>query len=368
MGTLFAGFCLESRPLHAFGENALPRGHRFANNALMGYEDRDYYRDRPRLEFSGAMGRGTLTLMIIIGAGFFAAVVLSNTLSFTDERWLNLVFVGDEEGAGGARLAYAGFVLTGRDVAPWVNAYTLQPWKVLTSWLVEPSLFVMVMSLLGAYFVGRAMEDLLGTKRLLLAVFALSVISALLASLVDPVLVPRRLSIIMGMQAALLGLMTPLCWLYPKDQLILSFPARKFIAVLIIILLVVNVLLALTSSESVILSPTQPTFAVLAAAGFTQFLSMKGRLPRLGGEADDRASWGKPMYRPDEEGEPKKRGIGSFFSRREEPEAEEDDRAAEKAEKQKVDALLEKISKKGIDSLSRAEREFLDNQSKRMKK
>ncbi len=346
----------------------LPRKRRFANNAHMGYEDRDYYRDRPRLEFSGVMGRGTLTLLIIIGAGYFAAVVLGNTLSFTDVEWLRAVFVDHDEASGGAKLTYAGFVLTGRDVAPWVNSYTLQPWKVLTSWLVEPSLFSMVMALIVAYFIGRAMEDLLGARRLILAVFALSVVSALLASLLDPLLFQSRLSVIMGTHAALLGLMTPLCWLYPKDQLILSFPARKFMAVLIVVLLAVNVLLALSSGETVILSPTQPTFAVLAAAGFTQFLSMKGRLPRLGGEADDRASWGKPMYRPDEEVEPKKRGFGSFFSRREEPEPEQDERTSEKAEKQKVDALLEKISKKGIDSLSRAEKEFLDSQSKRMKK
>jgi hypothetical protein len=172
----------------------------------------------------------------------------------------------------------------------------------------------------------------------------------------------------MGTQAALLGLMTPLCWLYPKDQMILSFPARTFMAVLIVALLAINVLLAIGSGESVIVSPTQPTFAVLAAAGFTQFLKMKGRLPVPGGEQDDRASWGKPMYRPDENEEPKKRGFGSFFSRREESEPDDEELSAENAERQKVDALLEKISKKGIESLSRADREFLDSHSKRMKK
>lgn len=333
----------------------------------MGYEDRDYYRERPRLEFTGAMGRGTITLLIIISACYFAAVVVSNTLAF-DEKWLGLVFAGGDEQSGGARLAYAAFVLTGRDVAPWVNAYTLQPWKILTSWLVEPSLFVMVMSLLGAYFVGRAMEDLLGARRLVLAVFALSAISALCASLLDPLLVPHRLSVIMGMNAAWLGLITPLCWLYPKDQLIWSFPARKFLAVVIAVLLAANVLLSISAPGSVILSPTQPAFAVLVSAAFMQFLSMKGRLPLVAGETDDRASWGKPMYRPDESEEPRRGGIGSFFGSRDEPEAEPDERAAEKAEKQKVDALLEKISRQGIDSLSKAERAFLDSQSKRLKK
>ncbi len=68
----------------------------------MGYEDRDYYRDRPRLEFSGAMGRGTLTLLIIIGGGYFAAVVFGNTLSFLDEKWLASVFLGGDSEPGKA--------------------------------------------------------------------------------------------------------------------------------------------------------------------------------------------------------------------------------------------------------------------------
>lgn len=328
----------------------------------MGYEDRDYYRERPRLEFSGAMGRGTLTLLIIVASGYFVAVIVGNSLSFVDSRWISEVFVGDSESAPNARLAYLMFVLTGRDVAPWVNAYTLQPWKIFTSWLVEPTLFSMVLALIGVYFVGRAMEDLLGTRRLLLAVFALSAISALCAAIVDPLLLPHRISVIMGVHAALLGLMTPLCWIYPRDQLIFSFRARSFIAVLIVAMVGLNALLAMASPEAVIQSPTQPAFSVLAAAAFTLLLKKRGRLPNLGGDEDDRATWGKPVYRA--EGEER----GSFFSRREEPDAETKERSAERAEKARVDALLEKISKNGIDSLSKSERDFLDSHSRRLKR
>ena len=328
----------------------------------MGYDDRDYYRDRPRLEFSGTMGRGTLTLLIIVAAGYFVAVVVGNSLSFIDPRWISEVFVGDSESAPNARLAYMLFVLTGRDVAPWVNAFTLQPWKVFTSWLVEPTLFSMVFSLIGVYLVGRAMEELLGARRLLLAVFALSALSALCAAIVDPLLLPHRVSVIMGIHAALLGLMTPLCWIYPRDQLIFSFRARSFMAVLIIVLLALNLLFSIASPEAIIQSPTQPVFSVLVSAGFTILLKKRGRLPNLGGEEDDRASWGKPMYRPEQD------ERGSFFAQPEEPDPDEASRAAERAEKAKVDALLEKISKNGIESLSRQEREFLDSQSRKLKR
>jgi len=328
----------------------------------MGYEDRDYYRERPRLEFSGAMGRGTLTLLIIVAAGYFVAVIVGNSLSFVDSRWIAEVFVGDSESAPNARLAYLMFVLTGRDVAPWVNAYTIQPWKIFTSWLVEPTLFSMVLALIGVYFVGRAMEDLLGARRLLLAVFALSAISALCAAIVDPLLLPHRISVIMGVHAALLGLMTPLCWIYPRDQLIFTFRARSFIAVLIVAMVGLNAVLAVVSPDAVIQSPSQPAFAVLAAAGFTLLLKKRGRLPNMGGEEDDRASWGRPVYRP--EGEER----GSFFSPPGEPDAEVKERSTERAEKAKVDALLEKISRNGIHSLSKSERDFLDSHSRRLKR
>lgn len=328
----------------------------------MGYEDRDYYRERPKLEFSGMMGRGTLTLLIIVAAGYFVAVILGNSLSFIDPRWISEVFVGDSESAPNARLTYLLFVLTGRDVAPWVNAYTMQPWKVLTSWLVEPTLFSMVLALIGVYFVGRAMEELLGARRLLLAVFSLSVISALCASIVDPLVLPQRISVIMGVHAALLGLMTPLCWIYPRDQLIFSFRARSFIAVLIAAMVALNVLLSFASPDHVIQSPTQPAFAVLAAAAFTMLLKRLGRLPNLGGEEDDRASWGKPMYRPESD------ERGSFFSPGKEPDIDTAERSAQRAEKAKVDALLEKISQNGIESLSKSEREFLDSQSRKLKR
>lgn len=348
--------------IFTFARIGLSRTGSFANIGTMGYEDRDYYRERPRLEFSGAMGRGTLTLLIIVAAGYFVAVIVGNSLSFVDSRWIAEVFVGDSESAPNARLAYLMFVLTGRDVAPWVNAYTIQPWKIFTSWLVEPTLFSMVLALIGVYFVGRAMEDLLGARRLLLAVFALSAISALCAAIVDPLLLPHRISVIMGVHAALLGLMTPLCWIYPRDQLIFTFRARSFIAVLIVAMVGLNALLAVVSPDAVIQSPSQPAFAVLAAAGFTLLLKKRGRLPNMGGEEDDRASWGRPVYRP--EGEER----GSFFSPPGEPDAEVKERSTERAEKAKVDALLEKISRNGIHSLSKSERDFLDSHSRRLKR
>lgn len=306
------------------------------------------------------MGKGTLWLLVLVAGGYFTAVIIGNTLSFLEQAWLAEVFVGNSEAAPNARLAYSLFVLTGRDVAPWVNAYTLQPWKVFTSWMVESTLFSMVMALVGVYFVGRVMEEFLGWRKLFAAVAGLSTVSALLAAIVDPLIMPHRLSVIMGMHAALLGLLTPLYWLYPRDQMIFSFRARSFIAFLIGALALLRFATAFATSEPVTHSPTQSIFAVAVSALVMIWLKRRGRLPSAVGESDDRAAWGRPMYRPEE-------GRGSFFDA---PQAdpEDEERRLEREAKAQLDALLDKISKSGLESLTRAERRFLDEQSQKRKR
>ena len=343
----------------------------FPKNGGMSFEDRDYYRDRPRLEFSGGVGSGTMALLVLVIAGYVIGAMLANTISVLDPEWLSRAMLDDGEGkSAGARLFYGVIGLTDRNVAPWVGGFEAQPWKVLTSWLVEPSLMQMVMSAIGAYFVGRMYDELVGARRLLAIVAGLSILSALGASLLDPLLLGQRTSIIMGMNAALLGLIAPLIWLFPAEQRILSFPARRFIVVVLGLLLAFGLFSSISGSHSLVASPTQPLFAVAIAAGGTALLNRRGRLIGLqgAGQEDDRASWGKPMYRPDEDQPAPKRGLGKLFSlQRARVEVEDTPDEAE-GERKRVDALLDKISKTGLDSLTKSERKTLDEHSRRMKK
>lgn len=337
----------------------LPLGVPFPNNIPMAYDDRDYYREPRRLEFTGAVGRGTMTLLIVISAGYFMGAVLSNTLTYHDAGWLSQA----RHGEGMAAWFYRLFVLTSGNLAPWAATFEPQPWKLLTSWVVSHSLVDLVFTLIGAFIVGRAMEQLLGWRWLLLSAVGLSACSAALAGLADALLLGSRQSVIMGLNAALLGLFTPLIWLYPKEQKILSFPARSFIVVLLVALVSFGLVISLATPDEVVASPTQPMFAVLVSAGVCAWLQRRGVLTRLSGiPEDDRASWGRPMYRADESRVDEKE---SFFAARP-PEDEEARREAE--ERKQVDALLEKISREGISSLSRAERQFLDGQSRKLKK
>ncbi len=352
-------------------QSPLSQPPQFPKNGGMSFEDRDYYRDRPRLEFSGGVGSGTMALLVLVIAGYVIGAMLANTISFLDPEWLSRAMPDDGEGKfAGARLFYGVIVLTDRNVAPWVSGFEAQPWKVLTSWLVEPSLMQMVMSAIGAYFVGRMYDELVGARRLLAIVAGLSILSALGASLLDPLLLGQRTSIIMGMNAALLGLIAPLIWLFPAEQRILSFPARRFIVVVLGLLLAFGLFSSISGSHSLVASPTQPLFAVAIAAGGTALLKRRGRLTGLqgAGQEDDRASWGKPMYRPDEEQSEPKRGLGKLFSlQRARVEVEDTPDEAE-GERKRVDALLDKISKTGLDSLTKSERKTLDEHSRRMKK
>ena len=343
----------------------------FPKNGGMSFEDRDYYRDRPRLEVSGGVGSGTMALLVLVIAGYVIGAMLANTISVLDPEWLSRAMLDDGEGkSAGARLFYGVIVLTDRNVAPWVGGFEAQPWKVLTSWLVEPSLMQMVMSAIGAYFVGRMYDELVGARRLLAIVAGLSILSALGASLLDPLLLGQRTSIIMGMNAALMGLIAPLIWLFPAEQRILSFPARRFIVVVLGLLLAFGLFSSIAGSHSLVASPTQPLFAVAIAAGGTALLKRRGRLTGLqgAGQEDDRASWGKPMYRPDVEQSEPKRGLGKLFSLQRARVDVEDTPDEAEGERKRVDALLDKISKTGLDSLTKSERKTLDEHSRRMKK
>ncbi len=339
----------------------------------MGYEDRDYFRAKPRFELSRAVGAGTLGLIITVVAGFISGLVVSDTIQYAGalkstgvaEFWAAATVEGRQ-----AWWARKLFVLTASDISPWVQGYSPGYWKVATSWLVAPGIFSAVLDTIFVYFAGKSLEEPLGRRRFLLLFIGACVAANLMAGFSDALVQPgRQQVVIMGCGPGVVACFVGLLWIVPDQRSIGGWPLKRVMAVVIGALLVINVMMALFAAGEIGLSPTQLLWGAAFGAVFMQALKNKGALPSVGVEAADE-SWSKRgymhSYDEDDPASAKQRERDSKTAEKLEREAAKRAEAAA-AEKARLDATLAKISASGINSLTRAEKKFLDSQSKRKK-
>ncbi len=324
----------------------------------MGYEDRDYFQSRPGVELSFGTPRGTLTMLIVLACAFFACAIVGDTIEFE-----KLVMFPPDGGTSTQRLLYDTVVLQPRDAAPWAQGFAPAPWKLLTHWLVAPGLFQLAMALIGLYFVGRLVEQFLGLRRFIGLMAACGVLGGLGACAFDGLMARGRPVLIMGPSAAVMGLFASVIWLAPEARTFMNWKLKNFVIVLLVIFLGWQ-LLATVASQGVAHSATSGLFSVGVSAAYMQWLKRRGRLPQLA----DLSRGGARVSGMEPDADPLERSLKqSIEEGSKEAKAEREQRESEARDRARVDALLAKISEKGIHSLSRADRKFLDAQSKKKK-
>lgn len=329
----------------------------------MGYEDRDYFQSKPKFEFSAGLHKGTKGLMIALVAAFIAAIVVSDFFAFTSpEFWATLAAANEK-----ARLGYQLFVLAPQNVIPVGGSFDPGHWKLLTHWLVAPGIISAIIDVVMVYFVGRMLEQLFGTRRFLLLLISACVLSGLLAALVDGWLVGEKISVIMGPSGGIIACFMAPVWIAPRQKSIFGWPLRNAVLGLVAVFAVIALLSGLFGEGPAVISPTQLIWGAALGAGYMTWLKKRGRVPSIAGgfqQEDNLQPWEKPGYLNSYE---EKSFDERKFLATADKQRKEEDKALEQRQKDKarLDEILEKISRQGINSLSRAERKFLDEQSKK---
>lgn len=329
----------------------------------MGYEDRDYFQSKPKFEFSSGLHKGTKGMMIALVAAFIAAIVVSDFFAFTSPEFWASVAAGNEKAVLGYRL----FVLAPQNVVPVGGSFAPGHWKLLTHWLVAPGIVTAILDVMMVYFVGRMLEQLLGTRRFLMLLIGACVLSGLLASLVDGWLVGEKISVIMGPGGGIIACFMAPVWIAPRQKSIFGWPVRNVVLGLVAVFTVVALLYGLFGEGPAVGSPTQLIWGAAIGAGYMLWLKKRGRLPSLAGgfqQDQNLQPWEKPGYLNsyEEKSFDERKFLATADKQRKEEEKAQEQRQKDKA---RLDEILEKISRQGINSLSRAERKFLDDQSKK---
>jgi membrane associated rhomboid family serine protease len=331
----------------------------------MAYDDRDYFQSKPKFEFSSGLHKGTKGLLIALIAAYIGGLIAADTTQFTDETfWRGVYFPVDRQ-----LMAYRIFVLVPHNVIPVRGEFDPGYWKLLTHWLVAPGLISVFIEVIFVYFVGKMLEGLFGTRRFLTLFIGGAVFAGLLAALVDPWLVGGRVSVIMGATGGLVaGYMTTI-WIAPRQRSIFGWPLRNVVLGVVGAICLVSVLMGIFGgNELATLSPTQPIWGAGFGAIYMLIARARGRVPSIEGgfQQESLEEWQKPGYLHGyKDGGSEERKFKALADKQRDTE----DNAARqrRADKERLDAILEKISSSGLTSLTRKEKKFLDEQSKKSK-
>lgn len=332
----------------------------------MGYEDRDYFQSKPKFEFSSGLHAGTKGLLIVLIAGYIGGLVAADQTEFADQGFWDAVRFPSEQ----QLWAYRVFVLVPWNIIP-VNGFDPGYWKLLTHWIVAPGLISAIIQVILVYFVGKMLEQLFGTRRFLTLFIGACVFSGLLSALADPWLVGNRFSVIMGVSGGLIGSYITAIWIAPNQRSIFGWKLKNVVIGLIAAVCGISLLVGIFGgNESATVSPTQPIWGAVFGALYMVIAKRRGRVPSIAGgfqqQDEHLEEWQKPGYLHDyKEKDFDERKFKAVADKQRDEEID----AAKKrgSDKEKLDAILAKISEKGMTSLTRKEKKFLDEQSKKGK-
>lgn len=255
-------------------------------------------------------------------------------------------------------------------VIPWISGTSspegmlFKPWTIVTYMFVHEGLFHLLGNMIILYFAGRIFTDLLNAKRFT-AVYFLGGIAGFLAYFaaynIFPVFASAQGAIIYGASASVIAILVAIATYTPNLELRLILIGNvklKWIAIFFVALDI----LFLDSNNS------GGRIAHLGGAAFGYFYSLSLK----NGNDWSRFFWGvvnffsdlinpKPRMKVagNNTGRPQTKTRSTASAGSNTP------RAKVTEEQEKIDAILDKISRSGYDSLSKAEKEFLFKASKK---
>ena len=226
--------------------------------------------------------------------------------------------------------------------ASW-DKVLFEPWQVITYGFLHlgapgtGSLLHVGFNMLWLYWIGRDFEETYGGKQLMAVYLLANLVGALLSVLVYSLLTSAPV-IIHGASASVLGVITMVAVRFPQRRIWLLFFGPVRLIVLVVVFLVLDILMGFGGDS-----------AVLAHLGgaLTGFV-----FARLEGRGIGLPSWTRRMVSNASVRRPP--GMLSRLETR---------LAGKEAPEVSVDAILDKISEHGIDSLNRTERAVLERAS-----
>ncbi len=227
---------------------------------------------------------------------------------------------------------------------PWFFIFGLVPrfifsklmlWQPVTYLFIHANLWHLVINMLMLWFFGPAIEDSWGTKKFL-SYYFFTGIGAALCSFITAMGSPVP---VIGASGAIFGLLVAYAMMFPDTVILIFFFFPMRIRQAVIVMAVINLLGAISSTGGGI-----AYFAHLGG-GLFGYLYFKSERLRFFLSALD---------------------IG-YFRRYRQKQKEKRRTTQKKSDKEEVDAILDKISKQGMKSLSFREKDILKRESKRYK-
>lgn len=222
-----------------------------------------------------------------------------------------------------------------------------KPWGLFTSIFAHFGILHFLFNMLFLYFAGSMLEQFFGPKRLLL-IYILGGISGGLFEVLAHEIFPRLMSqpsVIVGASGSIMAIFVALAFYRPNLQVILIMFPVKIIYLAIIYIAADFLSLGLNDGTAHFAHLGGALFGILAVRNphssrnfLTQLENLFTRKPSARRSPLTAQRGGKTDY---------------------------DYNLEKKARQEKTDAILDKISKSGYESLTKAEKEFLFNQSQK---
>ncbi len=238
-----------------------------------------------------------------------------------------------------------------------IPSFILHPWGILTSIFSHYDFFHFLFNMLFLYFSGRMFESLFDGKRLLNTYILGGIFGGILE--ITSHLLPGVPTghFVVGASGAIMAVFVALAFYRPNLKVMLF----GVVPVRIIVLAAVFVLLDLFSlNVDSLKSSNTAHFAHIGGAIIgalsVQNIHSKSNVIMIFKRLSD---WFKGLFRKNPNMKVKKGGRTAQFKTDEEYNLEAKQKQA------KIDAILDKISRSGYDSLTKAEKDFLFTQSKK---
>ena len=232
----------------------------------------------------------------------------------------------------------------------WIkNGYL---WQLFTFQLLHMNLFHLLFNCLGLWFIGRAVENILGVKRYLFAFFGCGLIGGLLQGTLMVLFPAHYGAYIFGASAGVSGIFAIFARLHGKDEIRINFilPVRA------------DVLLWISLGIAVFFTLVPTPRSGIAHAAHLGGLLAGIAIVRMGWHQDYRElPWDNLLKSV-------KRKFGRQRFIRLVPDIDKQKAQRDKPARSKnadfnaseIDPILDKISSKGIDSLTEEERKILE--------
>lgn len=241
-----------------------------------------------------------------------------------------------------------------------LSDFIVHPWGLVTSIFAHFTFWHFIMNMLFLYFSGKMFESLFDQKRMwytyLLGGIAGGILE-IVAHLIFPAL-QNESSVIVGASGSVMAIFSALAFHRPNLMVNLFgvFPIRLiFLAGFFILTDLIS--LGLDDGTAHFAHIGGVIIGMLSVQNLYSSSNLINRIQMLG---DKIISFFKNLFSSNKKLKVKKGGASTSARFK----SDEEYNAEAKARQLKIDAILDKISKSGYESLTKAEKEFLFNQSK----